>query len=212
MLDKEVLIPVFIMPKIRNPAKKQRFCPFMKGYQQQHSITKDASCQTEHIVGSYHRRRTSDEEESFLTYEQLRTNVLSDYGTLLEWCKDNNLIARRRSCPDCGRDMKWKKSTDGRSDKYVWRCRQRIGGGKEVLKEVSIREGSVFADSNLTIAEIIQFMYWWSCGLTQTQIRQQMDLSRNTGCSWHSKCRDICDFVIMKTPHKIGGKWTLHLN
>ncbi|XP_072030239.1 uncharacterized protein, partial [Amphiura filiformis] len=100
--------------------------------------------------------------------------------------------------------MKWQLARDGRSDKYLWSCRRRVGG-KQVSKEISIREGSIFEDSNLTIAEVIQFIYWWCCGLTQTQIKMQMGLNPTTTCSWHYKCRDICEYLVMEKPEKIGG-------
>ena len=84
-----------------------------------------------------------------------------------------------------------------------------IGGYGDVGNvsvETSIREGSVFEKSNLTIAEILQFIYWWSIGLTQAQIMIQMGMSSSSTCTWHTKCREICDYIVMQNPHMIGGK------
>ena len=167
-------------------------------------IMKDAFSQTEHIVGSYHRGNDK-KMMAIMTYEQLRAQILTDHETLFQWCIDNNLIASKRICYDCGRPMKLKPTRDGRSDRWLWRCRRRVGEGKEIIKETSIRQDSVFEDSNLTIAEILQFIYWWSIGLTQSQILVQMRMSSATTCAWHTKCREICDYIVMQHPQMIGG-------
>lgn len=166
---------------------------------------KNAFSQTEHLVGSY-KRRDVGHDNDIMTYEQLRCTILTDHGSLFQWCQDHNLIASKRICDDCGREMKLKPTKDGRADKWVWRCRKRVGQGKEKVKETSIRQDSIFEGSNLTIGEILQFIYWWSVGLTQSQIKVQMRMSHTTACNWHAKCREVCEFLVMQHPKKIGGK------
>lgn len=166
---------------------------------------KDVGTQTDHIVGSY-KRRELGRSNDIMTYEQFRCTILTDHGSLFQWCLDHNLIASKRVCFDCGQDMKLKSTKEGRGDKWVWRCRRRIGEGKEHFKETSIRQDSIFEGSNLTIGEILQFIYWWSAGLTQNQIKIQMRLSQPTVCNWHAKCREVCEYLVMKHPRKIGGK------
>ena len=54
---------------------------------------------------------------------------------------------------------------------------------------VSIRKGSWFEQSNLTLEEIIKFTYWWLEGLTQEQVKKQLHINRNTAVDWYIFCR-----------------------
>lgn len=45
------------------------------------------------------------------------------------------------------------------SDGLVWRCQK-----NNHSTEKSIRKGSWFENSNLTIEEVIELTYWWSTG------------------------------------------------
>lgn len=124
----------------------------------------------------------------------------------MQWCIDNKLILKELLCHDCSRPMKMKATTD-RLDGFIWSCRYRIGDkNKEHRVECSIRSGSIFEGSNLSISEILQIIYWWSTDMSQKQIQQQMGLSKEAACSWHMKCREICEYVIIQNPKKLGGK------
>ena len=78
--------------------------------------------------------------------------------------------------------MKWVEGDD-RSDGYVWECRKQRDG-KRHRCERSIREGSWFEKSNLTIEEVLKFTYWWCQDLKQWQIKQQIGLGSHTAVDW----------------------------
>ena len=75
----------------------------------------------------------------------------------------------------CDKPMKLVECED-RSDGYKWEC-QRQKAGKRHKTEVSIRQGSWFEKSNMTIEEIVKFTYWWCCDVKQDQIRHELNLA-----------------------------------
>ena len=66
-----------------------------------------------------------------------------------------------------------------RSDGHKWECR-RQEAGKTHKTEVSIRQGSWFEKSNMTIEEILKLTYWWCRDVKQEQIRRELNLASNT--------------------------------
>ncbi|XP_066928232.1 nacrein-like protein C1 [Clytia hemisphaerica] len=113
---------------------------------------------------------------------------------------DNNLIPKSRMCQSCGLPMHLSFTTKC-SDGIIWRC-QRKGHSLEK----SIRAGSWFDKSNLTITEILELTYLWSTGVEQSVIIQQMGLSPNTAVDWDMFCREVCEVVILKKIEPIGGE------
>jgi hypothetical protein len=70
-----------------------------------------------------------------------------------------------RLCPSCGHTMKLvaREGPKASSDGYVWRCSRREGGKHD--REVSIRHGSWFSQSNMTLEEILKVTFWWCLDL-----------------------------------------------
>ena len=128
---------------------------------------KEKGVQCSHSTGSYGWRHN---ETGILTYDDLLRNYLWTKDYTIEWLKEEKLRARSRICEICQCDMKLRECSD-RSDGYVWECRRQIGR-KRHRTERSIREGSSFEHSNLSIEEVIKFTYWWSQELEQWQIKQ----------------------------------------
>ena len=82
-------------------------------------------------------------------------------------------------CSVCEDQMKLVRCND-RSDEFKWECRRQINNKRHKV-ENSIRSGSWFAKSNMTLEEILQFTYWWCQDLDQAQIRHELGLNSNTG-------------------------------
>ncbi|EDO35888.1 predicted protein [Nematostella vectensis] len=69
---------------------------------------------------------------------------------------------RRTSCkyPKCQSYMRLIACND-RCDGVKWECRRQVDSKRNKAKK-SLRAGSWFATSNLTLEEILNFTYWWS--------------------------------------------------
>ena len=93
------------------------------------------------------------------------------------------------------------------SDLYQWRCNHRGYGNKHDIR-LSIRHGSWFSQSNMTLEEILEFTYWWCCGFTQDQIALQLKTSPRTNVDWCNFCRETCEMILLHDSEngaKIGG-------
>ena len=95
-----------------------------------------------------------------------------------------------------------------RSDGLKWECRIQASG-KRHRTEASIRRGSWFAQSNITLEEILKFTYWWSQDLEQSQITRELRLARGTDVDWDSFCREVCEITMFDSSQKIGGEGTI---
>ena len=122
-------------------------------------------------------------------------NILHDKDELIQWLMRDGLLAKSRVCSICGDDMKL-ESCDDRSDGFKWECRRRLNGKRHKV-EMSIRAGSWFEQSKMTLEEILKYTYWWCQGLDQAQIRHELGLATNTGVDWDSFCREVCEIVLM---------------
>lgn len=152
---------------------------------------KDQFTQTKiNSLGSYNRSERSA-KRMFTTYDHLKDNILADRDGFIEWLRKEQLIATNMSCPKCQQPMNWVECTD-RTDGYKWECRRKINR-KTHREEVSIRKNSWFEKSNLTLEEVVKFTYWWSVGMEQCQITDQLSLASNTGVDWDSFCREVCE-------------------
>ena len=69
--------------------------------------------------------------------------------------------------------------------------------------ETSIRRGSWFAQSNMTLEEILKFTYWWCQDLEQSQITRELRLA-----PWYRRsfCREVCEIIMFDSSQKIGGE------
>lgn len=112
--------------------------------------TKECENQYSSGVGSYQRKKGAD--TLHWTYDELKDRALCNREILIRWLMDEGLIASRRTCPICHEDMELVECTD-RSDGYRWECRKRANG-KRHKSTVSIRKGSWFEQSNLTLEEL----------------------------------------------------------
>jgi transposase-like protein len=119
---------------------------------------------------------------------------------VLEWTARRRLIKNSRQCENCNAPMSLITKTR-RTDGYGWRC-------KTCKKEQSIRDGSFFSGSHLSIETIIVIVYCWANDFPQKNIIAKAELSpttSNTVVDWCSFCRDVCKQDLISHPTEIGG-------
>lgn len=92
-----------------------------------------------------------------------------------------------------------------RKDGLRWECRKY--GNKKHRTERSIRKGSWFDNSNLSLQETLTLTYWWCEGLTEAQISRQLGLGSHTIVDWDMFCRETCEVTLENelSTNKIGG-------
>lgn len=159
--------------------------------------TKDKETQIGGHSGSYNR---SEKERHHINFRKLLRDVICNKDTAIRWSFENNVIARSRQCPVCGSTMELKKAPLYSSDGFKWRCQK-----SDHIKDISMRKGSWFEKSNLTIEEIIELTYWWTTGTEQKQIIREMGISSRTAVDWDNFCREVCDEIMMNSSSPISG-------
>ena len=112
-----------------------------------------------------------------------------------------SLLGKSQLCPHYNKEMRLVTCKD-RSDGFKWECRIQTSG-KRHRTETSIRRGSWFAQSNMTLEEILKFTYWWCQDLEQSQITRELRLA-----PWYRRsfCREVCEIIMFDSSQKIGGE------
>jgi hypothetical protein len=88
----------------------------------------------------------------------------------------------------CCQDMTW--STDSRSsDGFLWRCHRRVSGNR-CNNSASIRRGSCFQRSKLTLLEIMLITYDIVHREQAHQVLQEYFFSDHTVADWGMFCRE----------------------
>ena len=118
------------------------------------TLDKSTQCGSSQQNFSYHRQHQTIAG----TYRWLLSEVIPNREQAIQWSMDKNLIPKSRLCHKCQLPMHL-SSTTKCSDGVIWRC-QRKGHSAEK----SIRAGSWFDKSNLTITELLELTYLWSTG------------------------------------------------
>ena len=78
-------------------------------------------------------------------------------------------------------------------------------GRKRHKVEMSIRQGSWFEKSNMTIEEILKFTYWWCRDVKQEDICHELNIATNTAVDWDSFCHETCEVTLLEREEKIGS-------
>ena len=140
-----------------------------------------------------------------LRWDDLRDEIQSTDDGVVSWAQRRGLLATEgtRRCPSCRRPMKraFRLGTGHRREEglYLWRC-------SKCGMERSVRNGTWFEDSNLTLLQIIHIT--WLFVRQRPQIHAMLDaghLSRTTIVDWYSFCREVCSVFVERHSQKIGG-------
>ena len=92
-------------------------------------------------IGSYNRKQEKSISKQ-RTFRDILRDIITDKEAAMEWCFQNNLLAKSRNCPHCYCCMILTKKSTG-SDGLRWRCQK-----KDHTREISIRKGSWLESSN----------------------------------------------------------------
>ncbi|XP_033646441.1 uncharacterized protein LOC117305688 [Asterias rubens] len=127
----------------------------------------------------------------------------------IEFCKERELIADAPDCQYCLHPLTWSVKT-GHADGYSWRCTHR--GCLKRSRNCSIRHGSWFSDSKVSLKKIIELTYYWaarattSVAIKETSVYEGESTSYKTVVDWFTFCREVCLRVVEEKCSKgIGG-------
>ena len=124
-------------------------------------------------------------------------SLTSNLQHTIIWLRDYGILARAMLCK-CGVEM-YEGAYVNSQDGYKWKC-------PECKSSFSIRFGSLFHPSKLSITSLIQFMYLW-CEDIQSHAIMEKQLQRSpaTVVDWKDFMRDICVEEIIQDAEHLGG-------
>ncbi|CAR98867.1 Protein CBG26371 [Caenorhabditis briggsae] len=110
---------------------------------------------------------------------------------------NEGLIKNNVNCSKCGNPMQLRSRANG----YEWRCRS--SKSKDCSSE-SIRHGSFFARTKLTLLQAIKVIVLWKQKNSAKQISKEVGISEQTVCDWRNFLREICTSIELSYG-KLGG-------
>lgn len=119
----------------------------------------------------------------------------------IKWCVRRKLLKNNSSCENCNIPMTFIRSKRSIADGYTWGCRK-------CKKTRSLRKGSVFEGSHLTLSQILIIMYGWASERSQEYVAREAECSRSspTVSEWYNFCREVCENYFIQNKIVIGGQ------
>ena len=90
------------------------------------------------------------------------------------------------------------KSRNDVSDGVSWWCR-RCKGRK------TIREGSFFSKSRLSLQQWLLLIYWWARQYPVTDAAKETNVDKGTACDVYRWLREVCSTRLLRTRIVLGG-------
>lgn len=115
---------------------------------------------------------------------------LRELPQCIQWLARRSLIANSRQCCMCQQPMRFIAYIKG-LDKKRWSCHT-------CQQTLSLRNGSFFERSNLSLVDIVLLIYVWVKDLPQTFAIEELSLNKNTVVDWFNFCRDECTKFVLK--------------
>ena len=108
----------------------------------------------------------------------------------IQFLKDVELIRIKMLCNACGRDMTCCPDSS-KADGFRWRCRRMVAGTRCSASR-SIRYGSLFQRSHLTLQEVFYLTFDILRREPAHLIEREHHFCHHTIAEWGIFCRDIC--------------------
>ena len=117
---------------------------------------------------------------------------------IITFLQGKNVLARQKQC-SCGTMMEIQARSDI-SDGYRWRC-------PDCRKGVSVRKGSFFEKSKITLQKWLLLMHWWARQYPVKDAATKTEVSLHTAIQVYSWMRDVCSYRLctVDPPIKLGG-------
>lgn len=120
---------------------------------------------------------------------------------LIKFCQELGLLTCAPKEPCTSGHSNWKLAPYSRSlDEFAWRC-------ITCRSTRTIRDGTFFSNSKLTLRQVMDLMFYWSQGLdSHVFINRHCGIKGDaTIVDWKNFMRDVCVEYCLKHPATIGG-------
>ncbi|XP_049842924.1 uncharacterized protein LOC126293673 isoform X2 [Schistocerca gregaria] len=121
----------------------------------------------------------------------------------LKWFQRIGMLNRETACDNCGRPMTLvhrQNCTGSRADKYEWEC------NKCRMCTKSLRNGTVFQSSKLSLQKITILMYFWAHDFPPCVAQRELSITVRTVNKWYLLCQEACMDALIRNTSKLGGE------
>ncbi|XP_068757537.1 uncharacterized protein [Montipora capricornis] len=125
--------------------------------------------------------------------------ILGKYQNVFNFCVSQKILASCQQCSQCGSKMELTETTRVK-DGYMWRCTN-----KRCRTWLSIRSGSFFEGSNITLSSWLHLMLLWAMEISGSKIARLTSLSKPTVVRALGELRTICSNKVLNAGIKLGG-------
>ena len=129
--------------------------------------------------------------------------LISDSSEFYKWLNDKKLLINFSDvlC-ECGSAFNLFKDSAYSTDGQCWKC-----VSSKCRRRFSIRSGSWFQGSHLSLEKILQVTYFWARDYSNKQCSFECGVSEKTVVDWFSFCRELCVDILNSEDRysQIGG-------
>lgn len=112
------------------------------------------------------------------------------------------MLKANLDCPDCDVACKW-VNRNGTKDGFGWRCMNKECN--RYKSYLSLRFGSFFAKSKISLQCWLHVMYLWCNGVLQGQAANLTGISERTMVDIYNFFREVCVMYFQQHPIQLGG-------
>ena len=135
-----------------------------------------------------------------MTITSVRPTIFSnDPKDRIDFLQQNHLLASAMLCGSCNNPMTMGSKRDI-SDGWTFRC---TSTGCKTTK--SVRAGSFFSKSRLSLKQWLVLLYWWVREYSVTQAAEEAEVGRGTAIKVYQWLREVCSTKLIQTPIRLGG-------
>ena len=117
--------------------------------------------------------------------------ILGNFQNLFNFCMSQKILASCQQCSRCGSKMELTETTRVK-DGYMWRCTN-----KRCRTWLSIRSGSFFEGSNITLSSWLHLTFLWAMQISGSKIARLTSLSKPTVVRALGELRTICSNKVL---------------
>ena len=118
--------------------------------------------------------------------------IFGNSEELIDFPQQKHLLASNMVCSNCGTAMGLRQKSDI-SDGCIFRC-----GSCKTTK--SLRAGSFFRKSKLSLQQWLELLYWWVCEYPVTDVAEEPRVGRDTAIDAYQWFREVCSTELVQTP------------
>ena len=110
--------------------------------------------------------------------------LLTKQNKCIQWLARRCLLHNSVNCNNCGNQAtlnRYKQHVDG----YRWMC-------NECNFTASVKAGSWFAKSHMSLQKLIQLTYFWAAEMPMHLATAELKISEHTAIDWFNFHRDLC--------------------